>query len=204
MTPEQLERRIEKRRLYQIERRKSPEYKAWRKAWRAKNKDKIRESAAKYHHSEKGRATIKARLLRLKEEGGEGWQKLIEKWRRQRRQRTEWKLRAKLNIKAAPGEAFITALHSNDLYAVVSSCVSRSLPRHIRDDVISSMVLDVLEGKLYRKDLGPKAARRYVTAYNREFETYATRSLDADLGDGFTLLDTLIAEEPTPEEALTA
>ncbi|MFK0688010.1 hypothetical protein ACFX5Q_07365 [Mesorhizobium sp. IMUNJ 23033] len=66
------------------------------------------------------------------------------------------------------------------VYRVVSRAVSSALPRFIRDDVISSMLLAVLEGELL---LGNVAARvkDYLGRYNRQYDSFRTLSLDAPM-----------------------
>lgn len=69
--------------------------------------------------------------------------------------------------------------------------VSPSLPRHIRDDVIGSLVMAVLEGKLLAGQIA-SAAKSYVTEYHRVHETWRTVSLERPTNsNGFRLGDAL-------------
>lgn len=77
-------------------------------------------------------------------------------------------------------------VNPDKVYLLLQRAVSRSLPQHIRDDLISTMCLAVLEGKLLVENID-KEARKYVTDYNRVNDTYKNVSLDAPInGDGFT------------------
>ncbi|MGB3644598.1 MAG: hypothetical protein WBA15_08975 [Mesorhizobium sp.] len=78
-------------------------------------------------------------------------------------------------------------IHPDKVYLLIYRAANRSLPAHIRDDVISEMCLAVLEGKLLIEEID-KAARKYVTDYNRSNDVYKTVSFDKPFGsDGYTL-----------------
>ncbi|UVK57598.1 hypothetical protein DBIPINDM_008210 (plasmid) [Mesorhizobium sp. AR02] len=85
-----------------------------------------------------------------------------------------WQRRSEAKAKS------INAIRHNpeDVYRVVSRAVSSALPRFMRDDVINSMLLAVLEGKLLLEHVGARM-KEYVTGYNREYDTFKTLSLDA-------------------------
>ena len=87
-------------------------------------------------------------------------------------------------------EQFNAALRSDEIYAAVHSA-TKGLPWEIRDDVAGDLVVAVLDGEVRIDDL-PKAVARYRTAHNRMFGGYAP-SLDADLGNGFTLGNSMVA-----------
>ncbi|MEW9304528.1 hypothetical protein [Labrys neptuniae] len=162
------------------------------KTWREKHKEHLRQKKKLYS---------RRWYLKVKANDPKRWREWMVDWAARQRSRRE-RLKSEIRAQAEPGVAFMEALHSNTLYAAVAAIVHRRLPAFVRDDVISSIVLDVLDGKLSREELDSKTARRYVSAYNREFETYAIRSLDEDLGDGFRLLDTLASEDLSPEDAM--
>jgi len=75
----------------------------------------------------------------------------------------------------------------------IDKAVNRSLPAHIREDVVSAMVLAALEGKLH-VDKIESAARSFVTEYNRNNRVYEDVSLDAPIPgmEGITYLDKLV------------
>ncbi len=77
---------------------------------------------------------------------------------------------SKRNLRVSPAEVF----------AQISKAVPFGLPRHQRDDLIGSMCLAVLEGKLLIKNIRAEVAK-FVAAYNREYDGFKTLSLDAEL-----------------------
>lgn len=87
-------------------------------------------------------------------------------------------LRGGATPRAAMGEALNAALGQNTLYAAALAAVPTSLPRHVRDDVISSIVLAVLEGEFTQADIA-KNAKRFVSAHYRDSEFHSLQSLDA-------------------------
>lgn len=86
------------------------------------------------------------------------------------------------------------SLSQNAIYAAVNSAVPRNFAPHVRDDVISAMVLDVLESKLDITDVA-RRARSYIAKQYREDRTYTDISLDRSVGDGgFTLIDIISSD----------
>ncbi len=65
----------------------------------------------------------------------------------------------------------------NGGFAVIDAAVSRQLPRHIRDDVIGSVTLEVLEGRLSLCDLAKAVKQRQRQLYSET--NYGPISLDA-------------------------
>ncbi len=116
----------------------------------------------------------------------------IRAWRGRNRERIRkvkaaWRARkaAQTEIKLSPEK----------VYLLLHRAVPRALPRHVRDDVIAELCLSILEGKLALKHL-EDGVRKHLTAYNREYDTFKTLSLDAKIPgmDGMTYLDRLSAE----------
>lgn len=98
-------------------------------------------------------------------------------------------------VPEALGTQLKRSLNSNDLYAAVNAAVSVGLPRHIRDDVISSMVLAVLEGEIAIDDAKGKA-REFTARYHRAADTYRLKSYDNNIGDtDLKLIDTFSNED---------
>jgi hypothetical protein len=64
------------------------------------------------------------------------------------------------------------------LFAAANAVVPKSYPAHVRDDVISEIVIAVLEDKITVKDIG-KEAPGFMRAYWREYSHYGRVSLDA-------------------------
>jgi hypothetical protein len=75
---------------------------------------------------------------------------------------------------------------------MIDKAVPRTLPEFVRDEIVASMCLAVLEGKLFIENIC-KEASSYLRAYNRDFDTFKTTSLDAPLNgqDGTTFIDML-------------
>lgn len=83
-------------------------------------------------------------------------------------------------------------LSPDSVFKLIDSAISRTLPKFVRDDIVSAMCLAVLDGQLFVENIG-KEAKKFVSAYNREYDHFKTISLDAPLAgyDGMTLLDRL-------------
>lgn len=84
------------------------------------------------------------------------------------------------------------------VYRVVSRAVSAALPRFMRDDVINSILLAVLEGELLLENIGARM-KDYLGRYNREYDCFKTLSLDAPMG-GTDLRRINLLEAPAPYE----
>ncbi|KTR04993.1 hypothetical protein NS365_13250 [Aureimonas ureilytica] len=72
----------------------------------------------------------------------------------------------------------VQAARQSDLFAAADRAVSRSYPPHVRDDVVSEIVLSVLSGETRVEDIA-SVAPRFVTAYWRGQEDYRHTSIDA-------------------------
>jgi 3-methyladenine DNA glycosylase/8-oxoguanine DNA glycosylase len=80
-----------------------------------------------------------------------------------------------------------------EVYRLAIAALPSGLPRFIRDDVVSSPCLAILEGQINVVDMTAKA-KEFLRAYNREFDTFQTLSLDARIpGTKTTYLDALVA-----------
>lgn len=125
--------------------------------WAAANPEKLAEHRRRYkeRHPEK----IREKKRRWRERGGYAryyWknrEKCLERIRayhaRQRAIRAHW---------PAFGALQKAALMANDVYAAVHSVVPTTLPNWLRDDVISEVVLSILDGKAALADAGKEAA----------------------------------------------
>lgn len=90
------------------------------------------------------------------------------------------------------------AARKPEFLSIVRSSVPTGLPRHVREDIISSVVLSALEGEILSTPKALKdAIRRFTTAYYRMYDTYKTKSLDAVVpgSDNLRLIDTIAAYE---------
>lgn len=95
--------------------------------------------------------------------------------------------------KASPeiGEAFTAQLMGNELYAAVSSKVSRSFRPDVRDDIIMEIILAVLEG-IETVESATKNARRFAPdAYKEDGFKNISASTPIYGSDGLTIMDTL-------------
>lgn len=107
--------------------------------------------------------------------------------------------RARKRASRAPaipfGELLGAALSSNALWAKANGAVSRSLPDHARDDIVSEIVLAVLEGKMEMEHINEQASR-FVRSYWAARDLHKTVSIDSTINgtDGLTYLDVLSDE----------
>ncbi|QKD03496.1 hypothetical protein EB235_20005 [Mesorhizobium loti R88b] len=156
------------------------------KAYRLANRDKIAAGKKKYlaEHPGQQLAYERAYYIRYPEKG------LAKQESRKLRERAQANMQRSIN----------SIRHDPDtVYRVVSRAVSSALPRFMRDDVIASMLLAVLEGKLLLDHVGARM-KDYVTGYNREYDTFKTLSLDAPMG-GTDLRRIDLLEAPAACEA---
>ena len=65
------------------------------------------------------------------------------------------------------------AAHGGDIFSLIRSAVPETLPRQIRDDVIGSMALEVVEGKLKTGDIR-RRVREFITEQYRQFSRFWT------------------------------
>lgn len=64
-----------------------------------------------------------------------------------------------------------------EIFKLVMNAIPRELPRHERDDLVGTMCLAILEGKLLVKSVKAEVGK-YLKAHNREYDTFKTMSLD--------------------------
>lgn len=145
-------------------------------AWREKNREHAKAYASAYR--KKNREKVYAYNAAY----GQTHREAINAYRRRR----------KAKIKFA----------QKSLYQTACDTVPRYLPRHIRDDVISEITLAVLEGTLAAEDIA-KSAKKYLTAWNRDFGSYGTVSLDAVIPgtENLRLYDIIPSQESVHESA---
>lgn len=139
-----------------------------KKSWIARNPEK--EAARKKAYWEKNRE----RLLKV---------------------RALWRAAKAGNTPLSSAELRKKSLRQNDFYAAAERAVPAGYPRWIRDDVISDIVLAVLEGEITIEQIATRA-RKYITRHYAEFADRKTLSLDAPIPglDGVTYLDRLAME----------
>lgn len=201
-------RYLTKNREKVLARKRSPEAREKKKKWRAENRQKDLDYGRRYRetHKEIRAAAKKAwrlanpekvvayyhayRAGHLDETRISQRKYFVEHRQEIYKKQAAWMLRKK---------SINTMRHDPDtVYRVVSRAVSSGLPRFMRDDVIASMLLAVLEGKLLLEHVGARM-KDYVTGYNREYDTFKTLSLDAPMG-GTDLRRIDLLEAPAPYE----
>lgn len=87
-------------------------------------------------------------------------------------------------------------LNPDVVYRQIMAAIPRVWPRHVRDDIAGEMCLAVLEGKILVTDID-KEVRKFMTVYNRVYETYRTTSLDAPVAgtDNLRRIDTVSEDQ---------
>ncbi len=81
-----------------------------------------------------------------------------------------------------------------EVYPRAMAAPPSGLPRFIRDDVVNNLCLAILEGQINVNDKAAQA-KVFLRAYNREYDTFQTVSLDVQIpGTKTTYLDALAAE----------
>lgn len=78
---------------------------------------------------------------------------------------------------ASIGEALELQLGKNTLYAAAAAAVTRRLPRDVRQDIVSAIVLAVLEGEIEESEI-PRQAPRFINLHYRAFSKFGFVSLD--------------------------
>lgn len=162
------------------------EYKAAKqREYAARNKEKVRARQKAYRTSPEGKAHTKAYDKRYKQENREKVREYNRTYEPlwlarpgNREKSREIKLRYYRNTGYQKRRSVQAVRHHpEDVYRVVGRAVSSALPKHMRDDVISNMLLAVLEGELLLEHV-EKRVREYVTGYNRMYDHHGNVSLD--------------------------
>lgn len=160
-----------------------------KRRWRESNPEKARESTRRWREKnpEKAREIGRKNQARYRANNPE---KIREYERRYQAKQAR--------IAACPipsGKTLKTALLQNDLYAEASRQVPAGLPGFIRDDIISDIVIAVLDGEISAADIALKA-KGIMKAYWRQFGDQRFVSLDATMpGTDLKRIDLLTYEE---------
>lgn len=179
------EEKLAQHREHQRRYQRTPEARAKRAAarakWVAENYDHAMAYSRawkknKYHSDPQYRTKDKARRDRLRAENREhylAYNRAYDALRRARRTRDRV---------AIIGEALQQALGKNTLYAAALAAVPANFPRHTREDIVSSLVLAVLEGEISETEIASHA-KAHISAHYRMFTKYGPggsimRSLD--------------------------
>jgi len=186
-------------------REKNPEaLRERRRLWREKNPEKVREMNRRGGARYRANNPEKAREVRRRwrEKNLEHIREYKRLYRADNREKTlEYKRlyrakQARIKASLAPsGESLKTALLQNELYAEASRHVPARLPDFIRDDIVSDIVIAVLDGEFAVTDIALKATA-VMAAYWRQFGDQRLVSLDAELtGTDFRRIDTISNED---------
>ncbi|MER8567532.1 hypothetical protein NKH85_16240 [Mesorhizobium sp. M0924] len=161
----------------------------YQRLWRKRNAEKVKEIDHRNYVKRFQRpAVVEAKKVQ------------VLAWRAAHREQVlanqaRWRLRRK--------SVAIIRHHPDQVYRLVSRAVSSGLPRFVRDDVMSSMILAVLEGKLLLENVA-SSAKSYLARHNREYDSFKTLSLDAPMGGAdlrrIDLLEAPAAFEPEEED----
>lgn len=176
LSREEIKRQLARERSRRYRERNPEKVKEARKRWRENNRDRVRELNRQWAKAnpENARAAYK-RWARKNPDKLAGyfrrWARENPEANRERKRRYRARVQAIRQQIAASGERQRAALLANDVYAVAAGAVSRDLPRWLRDDVISEVVLSILEGRAEISDAtaAAKAAlSRHRAALYRE------------------------------------
>lgn len=162
-TPEEYARKLERNRGYS--RKKKVETPEEAEARKVRNREKGKATRAR-HREKRIQA---AREYRVKN-----------RERLSAYNKARWaKLKAGKSVQVAIGEALNEALGKNHLYHNAQNAVSSRLPPHVRDDVISEIILAVLEGDLAEADISKHAGKFLAAHYKMHPTKFGPISLDA-------------------------
>lgn len=176
-------------RIDEIEEARKAKKREANRRWREKNRDKVR--AAQKRWRQKYPEKNREKKRRWRERGG--YRRYYWKYRERCLARLH-AYRARISQHwPAFGELQKAALLANETYAAVHAVVPAGLPKWLRDDVISEVVLSILEGRAAIENAAAEAKaalRRHRAAFYREI------SLNAPAFDGGPdRIDLLRAEE---------
>lgn len=135
--------------------------------WAARNPERIRQACARFLATAHGKAKKREHAKRF-------------------RQKRAAEHKARLAVLSQR-----KVVVSHPLLQAARAAVPSGLPRHVRDDVIGSLVLAALEGTIAASEMGQKTAG-FVRAFYRDLDQFTTLSLDAPIpGMTVTYLDRL-------------
>lgn len=150
--------------------KKTSEDPNWRKRYYLENRDKILESINEWKKKNRERCIKYNRRWRASNKDH------IAEYNRRRRE----EMRAGRTDLPPLGEVLKAALSQDALYAAAAGAVPRTMPDHVRDDIISEIVIAVLEGDMTVADISDNV-KRFVTAYWSGRDFHRTVSLDATI-----------------------
>ena len=172
---------------------------AYQRDWRARNAEHVKAYNRAYLATEAGQETQRQWRLNNPEKVREAkrrWEAANPEKVREKMRRYHEKRMGGRSAKQALADTLGMRLNSNAIYGAANEAVPRGLPADIRDDIISLIVLAVLEGELRPDEIATRS-REVVRAHYREFSDF-TLSLDAVIPgtDGLRMIDTLKSHHP--------
>lgn len=171
-----------------------------REALRAKAREKARTPEAQARHNACRRARQLAdpeayreqmrakRKLERDPEGERARRREISKrWRLDHPERSA-AIQAAYDIKRAAKKQARTP----DFYKLVNSAVPKGYPQDVRDDIVSSVMLAALEGRVKPKNI-KQEVKHYITAHYRMFDQHKTISINAPIPgtEKLSMIDTI-------------
>lgn len=196
----------------------SPE--AWQRhleanaAWRRNNPDKVRTYAHRYDTSPKKKLANQKYVEQRRDENPEGWLQVqrdaamrsyqkrkardpeaLAAWNRERQKRQREKDPEKGRARSRQQYRTKHPLpdkSGRDLFAILQKGIPRTIPDHIRDDVLGEMALGLSDGRIKLGSIGLEI-RRFITAQYRNQDYHRVLSLDSPLPgkEGQTWVDAL-------------
>lgn len=127
-----------------------------------RERDRLKDARRRAADPEKVRLAQKASVKRRKERDPEAWRRLETRKSRRRAMRKGTRMA--------------------DAQALAQSVVPRTYPQHVRDDIVSAVMVVVMDGRILPKEI-PSECKRQTTAYWRERPEYRLKSLDAQAFD---------------------
>lgn len=206
-TEEQRAKRQEAQRRWR--RRNRERIHAYRLEWRKRNAEKERaykqkrseercEETRQWKERNSDKMRVYYRAYKAKRRADPILYRAYLDWARDYYQRNVEKMRQKSRDKRARAASKTKIRRSPDeVYRDISKAVPSVLPRHIRDELIGTMCLAVLEGKLLVKNIKSEVAK-YLTDYNRQNDHHRTLSLDETMRGGKAAWVDRLTEEDLP------
>lgn len=138
--------------------------------WRKKNPDYARNYQQNLHLTNPD-------AYQRQREAAREWKANNRKWVREYMRRYRAGRRSEVVERLPLGEGLKNTLMTDALYVVVNNAVPKTYDNDTRDDIITDIIIDVLDNKLKVEDITANV-KRYVTAYWRGRDTHRTVSFD--------------------------
>lgn len=160
--------------LRESRRRANEKYREKRKEWIARNRAAIREYDKAWYSSNRERIIAVKQAWREQNKA-----RLAEYWRQYRLRKSPNSPKRK-GASPDPNEARLRALNTDALFAAASKAVPSTIKAWRREDIISEIVIAVLEGHIEVSQIQARA-KEFIGSYNRRFSEY----MNAEFNDAF-------------------